>query len=196
MATAPHPSSTALLTAEEFARRPDPGYPEELVRGEVVAMTPPGFRHGRVCAQVVYLLKSVADQHDLGHVVSNDAGVVTERAPDSVRGPDVAFYRYERLPRDARIEGYPPVAPDLVIEVLSPHDRWNRVLAKVAEYLEAGVAVVGVLDPDGRGTVWTLSAPSPRSRTSMPTAAKSSARASHSRASSGLTSRTSGNRSD
>lgn len=150
MATAPHPSSTALLTAEEFARRPDPGYPEELVKGRIVAMTPPGFRHGKVCARVARVVGNHVEEYDLGHVVSNDAGVVTERAPDSVRGPDVAFYRYERLPRDARIEGYPPVAPDLVIEVLSPHDRWNRVLAKVAEYLEAGVAVVGVLDPERR----------------------------------------------
>jgi len=149
MASAP-PTTSALLTAEEFARRPDPGHPEELVQGRVVAMPPPGFQHGRVCAKAVRLLGNHAEDRDLGHVVSNDAGVITERGPDSVRGPDISFYRYERLPKEARPEGYPGVPPDLVLEVLSPDDRWPKVLAKVLEYLGAGVAVVGVIDPDRR----------------------------------------------
>ena len=40
--------------------------------------------------------------------------------------------------------------PDLVVEVLSPSDRWPKALAKVVEYLNAGVAVVAVLDPERR----------------------------------------------
>jgi Uma2 family endonuclease len=149
MATAPQPASP-LLTAQEFARRPDPGYPEELERGRIVAMPPPGFRHGRICLRVGRILGNHVDERDLGHVLSNDAGVVTERGPDSVRGPDISFYRFERLPKDSDPEGYPDVAPDLVLEVLSPHDRWPKVLVKVAEYLNLGVAVVGVLDPARR----------------------------------------------
>ncbi|MFO0952688.1 MAG: Uma2 family endonuclease [Isosphaeraceae bacterium] len=148
-ATCPTPDEP-LLTAEEFARRPDPGHAEELVRGRVIRMPPPGFRHGEVCAQVVFLLKLHLMAHDLGRVVSNDSGVVTERGPDSVRGPDVAFYRYDRLGRDATPRGYPDVAPDMVFEVLSPDDRWPKALAKVAEYLGAGVVAVALLDPERR----------------------------------------------
>jgi Uma2 family endonuclease len=151
MATAPQTTTApALLTAEEFARRPDPGHPEELVKGRIVAMPPPGFRHGRVCAKVTRILGNLAEERDLGHVLSNDAGVVTERGPDSVRGPDVSFYRFERLPKDARPTGYPDIPPDLVFEVLSPDDRWKKVRGKVVEYIEAGVAVVCVLDPERR----------------------------------------------
>ena len=69
MATAALP----LLTAEEFGRKPDPGYPEELVQGRIIAMPPPTPRHGQVCGQAYYLLRRHADEHELGHVLSNDS---------------------------------------------------------------------------------------------------------------------------
>jgi Uma2 family endonuclease len=146
MATATQP----LLTAEQFARRPDSGHPEELVKGRVITMPPPGALHGVVCAKVARRLGNLAEELDLGHVLSNDAGVVTERGPDSVRGPDVSFYSYARIPKGALPTGYPDVPPDLVVEVLSPHDRWPLVLAKVAEYRGAGVGAVVVVDPERR----------------------------------------------
>lgn len=140
----------SLLTAEEFSRRPDPGHPEELVKGTIIAMPPPGIRHGDICAQFAFFLRLYLNDQDLGRVLSNDTGVITERGPDSVRGPDVSFYSYARLPRGPLPSGYAGVAPDLVCEVLSPDDRWPRVLAKVAEYLNAGVTVVLVLHPEHR----------------------------------------------
>ena len=141
-------SSQVQLTAEEFGRRPDPGHPEELVRGQICTMPPPGARHGKVCNKAGRILGNYAEDYDIGHVLNNDSGVITERGPDSVRGPDVSFYSFARLPKGPIPENYPSVSPDLVFEVLSPHDRWPKVLAKVVEYLDAGVSVVGVLDPD------------------------------------------------
>ena len=142
-----------LMTAEEYARRPDPGYPEELLRGRIVPMPQPNRRHGQICAQTVYLFRRHLDDHDLGHVLSNDAGVITERDPDTVRGADVAFYSYARLPKGPLPQSYGPEVPDLVVEVRSPSDRWPKVLAKVAEYLEAGVRVVIVLDDETRTAI-------------------------------------------
>jgi Uma2 family endonuclease len=147
MATAPQ-TSPMLLTAEEFAQRPDPGHPEELLRGRIVAMPPTSRRHGQVCANVVFLLSLFVRQHQLGHVLSNDAGVITRRGPDTVRGPDVAFYSFARLPKGPLERAYGPEVPELVVEVRSPHDRWRDVHEKVAEYLAAGVTAVLVLDPD------------------------------------------------
>src|SRR5262249_32085326 len=83
---------------------------------------------------------------NLGHVVSNDAGVVTAREPDTVRGADVAFYSYGRVPKGPLPRGYLPVAPDLVFEARSPFDRWPEILTKVAEYLRAGTLTVCVVD--------------------------------------------------
>ncbi len=138
----------ALLTAEEFGRRPDPGYPEELVRGRIVAMPPPGARHGKVCLKVGRILGNLVEERDLGHVLSNDAGVITRRGPDTVRGADVSFYSYVKVPKASLTEGYPDVPPDLIFEVISPDDRWRKVLEKVSEYLNVGVGIVGVLDPE------------------------------------------------
>jgi Uma2 family endonuclease len=110
-------------------------------------MNMPAPRHGEICAQVVYIVRRYLEQNDLGRVVSNDSGVVTKRAPDSVRGADVAFYSYARVPRGPLPEGYLEVAPELAFEVKSPGDAWADIRAKVDEYLQAGVLVVCVLDP-------------------------------------------------
>lgn len=138
----------ALMTAEEFGRRPDPGHPEELVQGRIVDMPPPDRRHGYVCFQAGYRLRPFIDEHDLGRVISNDSGVITGRDPDTVRGADVAYYSYARLPKGPLPTGYGPEIPELVVEVRSASDRWSEVLEKVAEYLSAGVLVVVVLDPE------------------------------------------------
>src|SRR5207249_8014547 len=89
----------ALFTAEEYAQRPDPGYPEELVRGRIVPMSQPTRRHGQICNKVGRILGNHAEEHDLGHVLNNDSAVITEREPDTVRGADVAFYSFARLPK-------------------------------------------------------------------------------------------------
>jgi Uma2 family endonuclease len=86
------------------------------------------------------------DDNDLGRLVVNDSAVVTERDPDTVRGGDVAFYSYSRIPRGPCPSGYLSVVPEAIFEVRSPTDRWSKILGKVAEYLAAGVTVVCVLD--------------------------------------------------
>lgn len=150
-ATIPAPTAAApppaLLTAEEFFSKPWDRQ-AELIDGEVVDMPPTGFRHGYVCGNVQYELRRLLETTKLGRVVCNDAGIVTRRRPDTVRGPDVAYFSYVRLPQDLSPAGYPDVSPELVFEVKSPSDRWDDLLAKVAEYLRVNVVAVVVLDPD------------------------------------------------
>jgi Uma2 family endonuclease len=136
----------SLMTAEEYLLVPDDGRPTELVRGRIVPLNMPYPRHGEICVRAVYLLCRHLEDRPLGRVVSNDSGVITERGPDTVRGADVAFYSYQRVPRGPLPRHYLDVAPELVFEVRSPSDRWAQVLAKVVEYLKAGVTLVCVLD--------------------------------------------------
>ncbi len=143
-------TAEALMTAEEFGQRPDPGYPEELVQGRIVAMPPPDRRHGRTCLKAGRILDTYAEEHDLGRVMSDDSGVITERDPDTVRGADIAYYSYARLPKGPLPAGYGPEVPELVIEVRSPGDTWREIVIKVGEYLKAGVLKVVVLDPQSR----------------------------------------------
>ena len=151
-----------LLTAAEFARRPDPGYPEELVRGRIVPVPPPTRRHGQICSKSVRIFGNFVEDQDLGQVLSNDSGVITEQGPDTVRGADVAFYSYKRIPRGPMPADYGVVPPELIVEVRSPSDRWPKVLAKVAEYLEAGVLAVLVLDDDSRTALLSMADQAPR----------------------------------
>ena len=157
MATA---TATPLLTAEEYANLPDPGVPQELVRGTIVTMPVPGRRHGYVCMRVGRILGDFVESRDLGRLFSNNTGVITGRSPDTVRGADVAYYSFARLPKGPVPDGVGPEIPELVVEVRSPSDRWREVQAKVSEYLKAGVLAVVVLDPDSEtGHVFTSDDP-------------------------------------
>jgi Uma2 family endonuclease len=108
------------------------------------------------------LLGRFLDEWDFGHVVSNGTGVITEQSPDTVRGPDIAFYSYKRIPKGPLPKDYGAEPPELIVEVRSPSDRWPRVLAKVAEYLNAGVLAVVVLDDDSRTALLCMADQAPR----------------------------------
>src|SRR5262249_22595974 len=136
MATAAIPAEK-LLTAEEFGLLPDDGVPMELVRGRIVPLSVPEPRHGYFCSRIVQILSSFTERRSVGRVMCNDSAVITGRGPDTVRGADVSFYNYERLPRGPIPDGYLAVVPNVVFEVRSPTDRWSEVLVKVAEYLNA-----------------------------------------------------------
>jgi Uma2 family endonuclease len=140
-----------LLTADEFAQRPDPhdGSKEELVRGVVITMPAPGFDHGLVQARICGLLDQHVRPRRIGRVTL-ESGVVTERDPDTVRGPDVAYWSAERVPLDQRPRGYPDAAADLCVEILSPSDRPGQTDEKVREYLQRGVRLVWVVNSDER----------------------------------------------
>ena len=139
-------ATETLFTAEQYRLLPDDGQRTELLRGKVVEMNVPAPRHGYFCALLVRILGNFAAEHDVGRVMSNDAGVLTERNPDTVRGADVCYYSYKKLPKGPIPEGYLAIVPELVFEVRSPTDRWSKVIVKVGEYLNAGVQTVCVLD--------------------------------------------------
>ena len=137
-----------ITTAEQLLRAQDVGRCE-LVRGELRTMIPPGFEHSLIAMNLGWEVSNHVRAHDLGRVVT-EPGFILARDPDTVRAPDIAFVRAERLVRTA---GYFEGAPDLAVEVLSPDDRPGYVREKVAEWLEAGTQAVWVVDPRARTVV-------------------------------------------
>ncbi len=135
--------------------------PTELVRGEIVEQEMPYSRHGAVCLAVGMFLLQWARRTRLGFVFGNDSFILTERDPDSVRGPDCAFIRADRLPGGVLPEKTLLVPPDLVVEVLSPSNRQAEMLDKVLEYLRSGVREVWVVDPVQRTLDIHRTEPSP-----------------------------------
>ncbi len=143
----PAAGSPALLSAEEYLRL-DGSALMELIEGRIAEMPPPTPFHGRCCGRFVMLLGMFIMPRKLGDLVCNDAGVLTQRDPDTVRGADVAFYSAAKLPGGQLPKhGLPETPPDLVVEVRSEHDRRSELFRKVGEYLNAGVQVVAVFDP-------------------------------------------------
>jgi Uma2 family endonuclease len=133
-------------TAEEYLQL-DVDFPSELVEGRLVEMAVPTPRHGQICSKIDRIVGGYVDAHKLGHVVVNDAGILVQRGPDTVRGADVSYYSFSRVPPGPLPKGYLDVAPDVLFEVRSPNDRWRKILNKVTDYLAAGVKLVCVLDP-------------------------------------------------
>ena len=121
----------------------------ELVRGELVVREPTGYRHGAVAARLLIAVGTFVESHALGRVFTAETGFRLRRDPDTVRAPDVAFVRLDRAPNPPPL-GFAELAPDLVVEVLSPEDRPGEVLSKIGDWLEAGTSLVWVVDPEQR----------------------------------------------
>lgn len=137
------------MTADELLRLRRPGKRTELVRGALIVREPAGYLHGEVVAELAHRLMNHVKANDLGRVLAAETGFKLASDPDTIRAPDVAFIRKERLPVPPPA-GYAELAPDLVVEVLSPDDRPGEVLAKVGDWLQAGVRLVWVVDPQRR----------------------------------------------
>jgi Uma2 family endonuclease len=134
------------MSADDLLRLKLPDKRTELVRGALVVREPAGYRHGEVAARLAKLLMDHVDRHQLGTVLAAETGFKLASNPDTVRAPDIAFIRRDRIP-DPPPTGFAALAPDLVVEVLSPDDRPGEVLAKVGDWLTAGCALVWVVDP-------------------------------------------------
>lgn len=143
------PDMPQLMTAEQLVYANVPNKRTELVRGRLIVHEPPGGRHGYVAANLAFRLNQHVDLTGAGAVFVGDVGFTLHRDPDTVRGPDVAFVHTDRLPQPIP-NAYLEFAPDLVVEVLSHNDRPGEMLAKVGEWLDAGVRLVWVVDPERR----------------------------------------------
>lgn len=113
-------------------------------------MAPAGFEHGLVAAALVRHLHTFVLDSALGVVLSAETGFTISRDPDTVRAPDAAFVRTDQVPPPGARSGFVELAPDLVVEVVSPSDRASDVLAKALAWIDAGVRLVWVVDPASR----------------------------------------------
>jgi Uma2 family endonuclease len=142
------------MTAEQLFAMPG-GEPSELVNGRLRVSEPPGYWHGLLQPRLAAELLTFVRANRLG-VVLTESGFVLSREPDTVRAPDVAFVRAERLPELDRGQRYLEGAPDLAVEIVSPGDTAVEVADKVDEYLASGARLVWVVYPRARrAVVWT-----------------------------------------
>ena len=141
------PVRQRLITGDELLAMGDIG-PCELVQGKIVPMSTTGGEHGLLEAGIARHLGNFNAEHKLGWVISGEAGVYTQRNPDTVRGMDAAYISKARHP--ARPKGYLEVAPELIVEIVSPNDRWRDIQDKLQGYFAIGVETAWLVDPKER----------------------------------------------
>jgi Uma2 family endonuclease len=142
------------MTADELLANPVANMRTELVRGRLMVREPAGWSHGDIAARILVALSTHlrTEQRDndwtnpRGRVLAAETGFTLQRNPDTVRAPDVAYVRWDRCPQQP-FAGFAEFAPDLAVEVQSPSQRAGTMLAKVADWLEAGTQLVWLVDP-------------------------------------------------
>lgn len=144
MATAP-----TGYTPEDLLTITDRPMPE-LVDGQLVERGK-GEESDLIATTILLLVGSFVKQNDLGWVHSSQCSYqIFPDNPKMVRIPDVSFTRKERTPAEGPAKGHARIAPDLVVEVLSPNDLAADLIAKLEDYHAAGVPLLWVVDPATR----------------------------------------------
>jgi Uma2 family endonuclease len=141
-------SAKTLLTADELEQMPDDdSVRTELDEGELITMPPTGLEHGYYETRIASILDRHVRQHRLGRVYSGDSGF--RLGTGTVRAPDVAFVRQERI-EALHGKGFAKGAPDLAVEIFSPSDSVPQLMRKVKQYFAAGCHTVWIVYPDSR----------------------------------------------
>lgn len=141
---------TRLVTADELWAMPGDGERYELVEGSLRARPLAGAVHGVLSIRLLCAVSGHVGEHELGIVFGGGTGFRISRDPDTVRAPDLAFVRCERVPSEGVPEGYWPGVPDLAVEIVSPVETLVDLEEKVSGWLDAGTRQVWVVNPRRR----------------------------------------------
>jgi Uma2 family endonuclease len=143
-------SSADIHTAAEYGDRkldlPEGGRWTELVAGEIVTLQPPDDLHGNVVRNVMLAFSKFAHQSQRGYACF-EIGIVTHRQPDTVRCPPACYF-LEGAPFAEIDNLIAQTKPAVVVEIASTNDRRSQMEQCVTEYLDLGIPLVWVIDPD------------------------------------------------
>ena len=132
------------VTIEDMYNMPKDGRKYELVNGEVL-VSPVNWLHTKIATKIVHIFATFLEQSPVGEVFCDNLGIVLPNK--NLRSPDVTFIRFEKLPAEFP-QTFAQVVPDLAVQILSPSDSPSQMAAKIGEFLECGVTLVWVVDPE------------------------------------------------
>jgi Uma2 family endonuclease len=146
--TAPHEQGTKRLDWEAYLRWEDDLMHYEIIDGEVHPLPTPILKHQLVQARLSDRIRAYLNSHRLGELLAAPFDFVVRREPLRTRQPDLFFLSSARESewRDRLSEPRLETAPDLVIELLSPSDTYQRWKEKLQDYHQLGVREVWAVD--------------------------------------------------
>ena len=145
------------VTPEQFEQL---AYAEQIARmeltkdGELITMSPTGGTAGRKNSRLTQQIRNWADRDGTGEAF--DSSTVFVLPNGARRSPDVSWIKLERWNQltQAQQDGFPPLAPDFVIELVSPSDlknqRYQDLQDKMQEYLDNGVRLGWLIEPSAK----------------------------------------------
>ena len=131
-----------MSTTTEVVLDPDKLY--EIVDGQPEEKEMPGAKHSGICARLAIELGVYLKVNQLGGLYVEGSFQIGANE----RIPDLAFVFAARIPPEGEPDTKWPMPPDLAVEVISPNDLYEKVYAKVMEYLAAGVKQVWLVSPE------------------------------------------------
>jgi Uma2 family endonuclease len=139
-------------SAEELVEADIPkGY--ELLHGQLVERNA-GTESNWLAARIIVILGFFLESHPQGYVFASDTSYACfPNDPRHAPRPDVSFIRFGRLPGEQIPQGHCKIAPDLVVEVVSPNDKAERISEKVADFQSVGVPLIWVIYPSTRRVI-------------------------------------------
>lgn len=135
-----------LITGEELLAMGDIES-TELIDGRIVYLSPTSGGHGYEELEVGALLRSFVRPRKLGWVLTGEVGIYVRRNPDRIRAADVAFVSRQRMSTRPK-QGFLTIAPELVVEIVSPGDLWEDLQQKIEDYFSIGVERLWIVEPD------------------------------------------------
>ncbi|VEP12464.1 conserved hypothetical protein [Hyella patelloides LEGE 07179] len=145
------------VTPEQFEQL---AYAEQVARleltanGELIVMSPTGGTAGKKNSRLTQRLRNWADRDGTGEVF--DSSTVFVLSSGARRSPDVSWIKLDRWNQltQQQQDGFPPICPDFVIELVSPSDiknqRYEDLQAKMREYLDNGVRLGWLIEPSAK----------------------------------------------
>ena len=140
--------ASRVITAEQFIELPDDGHDYELVHGRLVEVAPSGFSSAQIGLLIGAALVAFVRPRRLGELTNAEGGYILARAPDTVRAPDVAFIRAERVPEGADRDFFVRYPPELAVEVMSHTDRLRDLRANASSTSTPACAWSGSSNPN------------------------------------------------
>ena len=144
-------SPVKTLTLEEFLTLPDTKPASEYINGQIIQKPVPQGEHSRIQNKLSSTIDAVIEPQKIGlsfpELRCNFAGCAIV--------PDIAVFKWENIPRkdNGRIANSFSIAPDWIIEILSPGQSQTKITQKILNALEHGTEIGWLIDPEAEAVI-------------------------------------------